>query len=1424
LPKVKDLSRAARTSASRSQESPDPNRHIARRGRPAAIGIVVILLGVSGFAVWASHATATATRNASLANRLSDAYARADSAVAAEESLERKYRLEPSPAVRANYNAAAASFVTALGDVKADGDVDEVTFVTKILAQQAGYLAAVNRMFAAVDLGDTPTVLKIDGGEVDPSFGAIETEVATEAATEHIAALKQLANLHRLETLTSRLTPAVFGLGLLLAGLLAAVTRGYRRELLVERARAVEHSMRDPLTGLPNRTLLAERFQLALQAPAHSDSATALLLIDIDRFKEINDTFGHQYGDQLLNQIGRRFAAVVGDRDTVARIGGDEFAVLLPHTKDLAAATEIAECLRHCLERSFQVEGVDLEVEASIGVVLSGEHGTDAETLLQHADVAMYVAKTRNVGVFAYSTDIDGYSPERLALLGDLRRALELHEIVLHYQPKVSVVTGEVVGVEALARWEHPTRGLLFPDAFIPAAEHTGLIGPFTSYVLDAALAQARIWSDQGRPLVVSVNLSGRNLLDENLPAEVSDLLALHAVPAALLELEVTESAIMLDPVRARRLLETLSELGIRLSIDDFGAGYTSLGQLKTLPVDELKIDRSFVMTMTSDARDALIVHSVIELGQNLGLSIVAEGVETAEALATLHGFGCDIAQGYHIAKPASVEIFDAWLLARRIPARVPSGVTHNRRAGDAVLAQRDFAEPTSPAGALRASEERFRALFTRAPIGIAEARSDGTLVAVNPRLCMMLGYEVDELIGQPAVMLADPGDRAEQARDMATLSSSDGYAARRLYRRKDGTTFSALVSVAVVRQISGAVHRMVAMLVDISELAAAQQSIAAAGAELAAHQMFTDSLLASASAGIIACDSSGQITIMNRTARSWHGLDPDIEPTREQLKQLTSDLFEADGTTPLAIGSNPLRRAFREGSTWKAELIIAPAHAAATRVIATGTALHGSAGEVVGAVITMHDITLLGQRESELHDAGAALVLRTQFDEAVLESVNVGVMACDVDENVVLRNAALRRLTGLPDGERVGLDGAMARIAVSEIDGTEMSPQMPPLRRALAGEPMLDVPVRIGPLNGPGRDVTVTAHQIYDREGGVLGAVATFTDVTSERQIQAQLRESAAFHDAVLAASPDVIFVAEASTNRNMWSSKKLTEVLGYTEQQLKDLGDHTIELLVHPDDRFRIREQNAAAQALPDGEVARIRYRIRVADDSYRWLARSVTPFARNSLGQVTQLLGLASDVTDVVQVEQRLADAALHDPLTGLPNRTLLADRLSSTLARTSRSGHQLAVLFCDLDGFKAVNDSGGHAAGDAVLEATARRLLAALRAEDTAARVGGDEFVVVLEPSSRGWAGPDGAPIDVRAYAVLVAERIEQTLAQPVDFDGHQHVVTVSIGLAFAQAGDDVEEILAQADAAMYQAKSLGKNRHEMATGPRRIPVR
>jgi len=483
----------------------------------------------------------------------------------------------------------------------------------------------------------------------------------------------QMANRHPVSGVETVLAVVIVLLVLLRQFLTVRDNQLLARTLTARETELRHQAFHDALTGLPNRSLLFDRFSQVLLAAKRAGTTTGLLVIDLDRFKEVNDTFGHHYGDELLAQIGPRLRLELRESDTVARLGGDEFAVLLPDITDLSAAMAVAGKLRAVLETPFHVEGVDLDVEASVGLVLSGEHGADPATLLRRADIAMYVAKAQNLGVCAYDPTLDSHSPARLALLGDLRRAVSLGQLVLHYQPKVSISTAEVFGVEALVRWQHPDRGLILPDEFIPLAEHTGLIGPLTICVLDAALIQARAWMDAGRPLMVSVNLSARNLLDQELPQQVGDLLAATGVPAGLLVLEVTESALMTEPDRAKRVLEDLSALGVRLSIDDFGAGYTSLGQLKNLPVDELKIDKSFVMNMHNDPSDALIVHSIIDLGHNLGLSIIAEGVETAAALTDLAAFGCDVAQGYFLCRPVTATSFDRWLAAR------PPGVTSLR-------------------------------------------------------------------------------------------------------------------------------------------------------------------------------------------------------------------------------------------------------------------------------------------------------------------------------------------------------------------------------------------------------------------------------------------------------------------------------------------------------------------------------------------------------------------------------------------------------------------------------------------------------------------------------------------------------------------------------------------------------------------------
>jgi len=425
----------------------------------------------------------------------------------------------------------------------------------------------------------------------------------------------------------------------------------------------------DLLTGLPNRKLLIERFEEFVTSPRAADGV-ALLMIDLDRFKDVNDTLGHQYGDELLIQVGQVLQSSVRDQDVVGRLGGDEFAVLLPGVTAIDMAMALADRIREALEQPFRVNGIDLDVEASVGIALSGEH-RDVATVLRQADVAMYVAKRQGLDVFAYDPAIDQHSTERLGLLGELRGALARQELVMYFQPKIGLSKDEIVGAEALVRWQHPTLGMIMPDEFIPMAEHTGLIRSLTRYVLDAALAEARRWMDAGRPLPVSVNLSARNLLEERLVEQVIQSLHKHQVPPSLLELEITETSVVTDPTNARRLLGRLRTLGVRISIDDFGAGFTSLAVLKNLPINELKIDRSFIADMIQQPSDALIVRSVVQLSHNLGLTAVAEGVEDEAVLAAVRAMGCDIVQGYHFSRPLSARDFEAWHL-RHIERRQP--------------------------------------------------------------------------------------------------------------------------------------------------------------------------------------------------------------------------------------------------------------------------------------------------------------------------------------------------------------------------------------------------------------------------------------------------------------------------------------------------------------------------------------------------------------------------------------------------------------------------------------------------------------------------------------------------------------------------------------------------------------------------------
>ncbi|MGI5240957.1 putative bifunctional diguanylate cyclase/phosphodiesterase [Dactylosporangium sp. CA-139066] len=634
------------------------------RRRAALIGLAAVLLALTGVSVVGTVATRNAARAAQTATSLAESYHIARDAVAREEIYEQQYRIEPERRARAQHAEAAAHFQAALDQIQARGNAHDRALVVQARILQPLYLASVEKLFAAVDHANPAEIFRLNRDEVDPAAYQIDF-MLQEATAEHVAAAAEAnTRLNQVEHVVFLATVSTFGVGLAMIVAFSAIAVGYQRRLVRQATESAHRATHDPLTGLPNRALFTSRTTEAFEGEP------SVLMLDLDRFKEVNDTLGHHYGDELLRQVARRATGAVRTGDTVARLAGDEFAILLPDTGS-EDAVQLAQRVQAELHRSFVLGDVTVDIEASIGVASAPQDAASADELLRCADIAMYAAKDAKTGTVAYRPAMHAEDSSRLLLLGDLRRALETEDqITLHYQPKVRLSDGGLSGVEALVRWQHPVRGPIAPNDFIPVAETTGLINRLTLYVLRRALAQTRAWLDAGREVPVAVNLSPRCLLDPALVEHVTRLLGEHRVPAALLRLEVTESAVMANPAQATATLRQLHDLGVHLSIDDYGTGYSSMAYLKQLPVDELKVDRTFVQHMDTDHDDAVLVRGAIELGHNLGMTVVAEGVEGSAHVDALHELGCDIAQGFHYARPMPAEQLDAWLESRVLVVR----------------------------------------------------------------------------------------------------------------------------------------------------------------------------------------------------------------------------------------------------------------------------------------------------------------------------------------------------------------------------------------------------------------------------------------------------------------------------------------------------------------------------------------------------------------------------------------------------------------------------------------------------------------------------------------------------------------------------------------------------------------------------------
>ncbi len=773
----------------------------ARAGRHASIGLLIVLITLPGFALWGAVATYQSGLELRRSTKLNDIYEQARYAVGAEESLEREYRLQPGPDVRARHSAAGADMVEALRRAARMGDPAERQLIQGVLAKHEQYLGAVSRMFAAVDARDADAANAIDSVEIDPSFDEIENQVFALSDRHRAYAADHLDALTGIQTNVVVATPVVFALSNVLViffwellrarqrraeeglareasnaqtserrfrGMVlntpdlilvcaapgtvtyqspaAGATWGYpAAELLGEPVVALAHpddqaalrdlweqlrqaspmegqeatrttelrlrdgagtwrqvefiatnllhdpavqgivvtvrdvterkafeqqltqqAFYDALTGLPNRVLFRDRLEQALVRAGRRKDAVGLLFLDLDNFKLVNDSLGHQVGDKLLVEAAARLRACVRAQDTVARLGGDEFVVVLELLAGEDDALPVAKAIEHQFSRPFKLDSREVIVTASIGIAISDAGREHAESLVRDADLAMYRAKSDGRGrhvLFDPSMHTDSLA--RLELESDLRHALDHHELRVHYQPIVMMASGEFSEVEALVRWQHPTRGLVSPGEFIPIAEETGLIIPLGLWVLEEACQQVAAWNMQFTtkpPLTLSVNLSPRQFQQPSLVGDVAAALRNSGLPASCLKLEITESVIMRDTNATIRTLWELKDLGLQLAVDDFGTGYSSLSYLKRLSIDVLKIDRSFVGGIGQSQEDTAIVHAIMALAKSLNLKVTGEGIETAEQAALLGEWGCDRGQGYLFSKPLDSQTAGALL------------------------------------------------------------------------------------------------------------------------------------------------------------------------------------------------------------------------------------------------------------------------------------------------------------------------------------------------------------------------------------------------------------------------------------------------------------------------------------------------------------------------------------------------------------------------------------------------------------------------------------------------------------------------------------------------------------------------------------------------------------------------------------------
>ncbi|MEU4244095.1 EAL domain-containing protein [Actinoplanes sp. NPDC026619] len=632
--------------------------------RTAVIGLTLGVTALAALAGYSINGNVETTRHVREAGMQSDQWGALTQNVSIEYEMLGDYLRASTDIGRQPLLSAMGSATGNIDWLTANGDETDQAEAADLADSYAAYTETLHQLVAADGKGDRTTVDALSQ-QASLAASTLRKSGMAQVARKRLDMDQYLLAVDERNNKTLVAAGAIVAVDMMLLILCASLMIGHQRRIERQAQESRYRAGHDGLTGLANRSLLAEHVDRTLAQAARGGDPVGLLLLDLNKFKEVNDTLGHHAGDLLLTEVAARLADAVRESDTVARLGGDEFAVLLPRVGSADDCLDLARRVLDAVQGPAELDGVQVDISGSIGAAVYPLHSANSAELLQHADIAMYTAKRTRSGTAIYDAEADIRSSEQLGVIGELHRAIAEDELVLHYQPKVATGTGELVGVEALVRWQHPARGLLPPSEFIPQAEDDEIIVALTDAILELALRQHVTWREAGVELPVAVNIAAGGLYDNAFPDRVSAALIRHDVPGAMLTLEITETSIISDPAEVQTILDRLRDLGVKLSIDDFGTGYSSMAYLQTMPLTELKIDRRFIKSVHESPSDEAIVRAILELARALNLKVVAEGVESAEALAVLETMGCPFAQGYHMSRPLPAGDVLPWAAGR---------------------------------------------------------------------------------------------------------------------------------------------------------------------------------------------------------------------------------------------------------------------------------------------------------------------------------------------------------------------------------------------------------------------------------------------------------------------------------------------------------------------------------------------------------------------------------------------------------------------------------------------------------------------------------------------------------------------------------------------------------------------------------------